>query len=147
MDFKLIVLGEKFRKNPDVFDAAYKKHKNRILQFGYVEDRKDYIQWLGSSDILPVTSNQDFFGISVVEAVFCGIHPVLPRRLSYPEIFPPQLFSQHYYDNFENLVDKLIELVSDPKLIGNPELRIHLKKYAWENKTAEYDDFFENLCN
>ena len=37
-------------------------------------------------DIIPVTSNHDFFGISVMEAVFCNVWPILPDRLSYKEL-------------------------------------------------------------
>jgi len=144
-DFQLVVLGENFRLKPDVYDGAQKKHESRIQQFGYVESRNEYINWLFSSDILPVTSNQDFFGISVVEAVYCGCHPLLPRRLSYPEIFAPEMFPLNYYDNFENLVEKLTELVSNPKLIRNNEFREQLKKFAWEYKAPEYDDFLESL--
>lgn len=145
LDFQMVVLGENFKRKPDVFEIARKKHGNRIQQFGYVESRNEYVRWLYSSDILPVTSNQDFFGLSVVEAVYCGIHPLLPRRLSYPEIFPPKMFPLNYYDTFEKLVEKLIELVSNPKLIPNIDFKEHLKRFAWENKAPEYDDYLESL--
>lgn len=145
LDFQLVVLGENFRMRPDVFDIAQKKHGPRILQFGYIENRKEYLDWLYSSDILPVTSNQDFFGMSFVEAVYCGIYPLLPRRLSYPEILPPEMFPQNYYDNFENLVEKLTVLLSNPKLIQHIDFKEHLKRFAWENKAPEYDAFFESL--
>jgi len=144
-DFQLVVLGENFKLRPDVFDRTQEKHKSRILQFGYVENRKEYVNWLCSSDILPVTSNQDFFGMSVVEAVYCGIHPLLPRRLSYPEILPPEKFPLNYYDSFENLVEKLTELVSNPNLVRNIDSKEHLKKFSWETKAPEYDDFLESL--
>jgi len=145
LDFQVIVLGENFRQKPDVFDRAREKHGDRILQFGYVESRKEYLHWLCSSDILPVTSNQDFFGLSVVEAVFCGIYPLFPLRLSYPEIFPPEMFPQNYYNNFENLIEKLTELVSNPELIQNIDFKEQLKKFDWEYKAPEYDDFLESL--
>jgi len=145
LDFQVVVLGENFKRKPDEFERARNKHGDRILHFGYIESRNDYINWLYSSDILPVTSNQEFFGLSVVEAVYCGLHPILPCRLSYPEIFPPEMFPQNYYDNFENLVDKLSELVSNPKSIRNNEFKEHLKKFDWKTKSAEYDDFLESL--
>ncbi|MCJ7714045.1 DUF3524 domain-containing protein [Candidatus Bathyarchaeota archaeon] len=145
LDFKVVVLGENFKRKPDVFEKAREKHGDRILHFGYVESRNEYIQWLYSSDILPVTSNQEFFGLSVVEAVYCGLHPLLPRRLSYPEIFPSEIFSQNYYENSENLVEKITALISNPKLIRNLEFKEHLKKFSWEKKAKDYDDFLESL--
>ena len=39
------------------------------------------------SDILPITSNQDFFGGSIIEAMYCETTPLLPKRLTYPELF------------------------------------------------------------
>ncbi len=145
IDFKLAVLGQNFKQKPEVFERAREKHRHRILQFGYCEGRNDYINWLFSSDILPVTSNQDFFGVSVVEAVYCGVYPLFPCRLSYPEIFPPKLYPQHYYANFENLVDKLTELITNPQTLRDIDFKDHLKKFAWEHKALEYDIYFESL--
>ncbi len=145
LDYQLVVLGENFKQKPDVFDRAQEKHGSRILQFGYVESRNEYMHWLYSSDILPVTSNQDFFGISVVEAVYCGGYPLLPKRLSYPEIFPQKMFPRNYYDTFENLVEKLTVLVSNPELIRNSDIKEHLKNFSWDIKSPEYDDFLESL--
>ncbi len=145
LDFQLAVLGENFMQKPNVFEKAKEKHGKRILQFGYAESRNRYINWLFSSDILPVTSNQDFFGLSLVEAAYCGVYPLLPRRLSYTEIFSPELYPLHYYENFDNLVEKLTELLSNPKLIRNIDFKDHLKIFDWEQKASEYDDFFETL--
>ena len=89
LDFKVVVLGENFKRNPDVFERAREKHGNRILQFGYVESRNEYLQWLFSSDILPVTSNQDFFGLSVVEP------EILTALISNPKLIRNLEFKEH----------------------------------------------------
>ncbi|MFC2168097.1 DUF3524 domain-containing protein [Acidobacteriota bacterium] len=145
LEFQMVVLGENFKRKPDIFELAREKHGDRIIKFGYAKSRNDYIGWLYSSDILPVTSDQDFFGLSVVEAVYCGVHPLLPCRLSYPEIFPSKLYPQHYYENLENLVEKLYGLVSNPESIRKNEFKDHLKKFDWKIKAAEYDNLFESL--
>ncbi len=49
-------------------------------QYGYVESLADYARLLWRADILPVTSQHDSFGASVVEAIYCGVYPLLPRR-------------------------------------------------------------------
>ena len=64
LEFKLVLLGENFKKQPDIFNRAREKLGDRILRFGFVEDSEEYAGWLQASDILPVTSNQDFFGIA-----------------------------------------------------------------------------------
>jgi len=56
---------------------------------------------------LPITSNQDFFGGSVVEAIYCGAYPILPRRLTYPELLPKEYYDNHIYDNDGELYDKV----------------------------------------
>lgn len=35
-------------------------------------------RWLWQSDVLLVTSQQEYFGVSVVEAMHCGCYPLLP---------------------------------------------------------------------
>ena len=61
--------------------------ETNIVHFGFCESFSEYAQWLWKADILPVTSNQDFFGISIIEASYCETYPLLPERLSYPELF------------------------------------------------------------
>ncbi len=40
--------------------------------------------------IVVSTAWHEFFGISVIEAVRAGCRALLPRRLSYPELFPKE---------------------------------------------------------
>ena len=107
IEFKLVVLGEKFENYPLIFDKAKDKLKDNILAFDYVDSFSAYAKWLWKCDILPVTSNQDFFGISIIEASFCNTIPILPNRLSYPEIFDKKSNSNIFYENNELLKNKL----------------------------------------
>jgi len=81
--FRLAVLGERFREYPPVFDSAQKEFSDRIIHWGFVEDRKKYVEILKSSDIVASTALHEFFGLSVVEAMAAGCAPLLPNRLSY----------------------------------------------------------------
>ena len=76
-DFGLVILGENFSKSPTVFEKIKKELSNHIAQWGYVDSFKEYSEWLWKSDIMPVTSNQEFFGASVMEAIYCGVWPCL----------------------------------------------------------------------
>ena len=96
LKFKVVVLGKKYSEYPSIFDEAKIKLSSEILYFGFCESHKEYVSWLNKADIIPVTSNQDFFGISIVEAIHMNNFPILPNRLSYRELLDdtknPQIF-------------------------------------------------------
>lgn len=88
VDFTIVVLGESFKSRPLIFDEAKKRLSNKILHFGYVSSRRDYARLLKQATLVVSTAVHEFFGIAVIEAVRAGCRPLLPKRLSYPELFP-----------------------------------------------------------
>ncbi|MBL7943017.1 MAG: DUF3524 domain-containing protein, partial [Flavobacteriales bacterium] len=84
--FQLVVAGRKFDRSPAIFEEARAKLGDRILHFGWIESRTDYNLWLKRANVLPVTARQEFFGYSVMEAVQHDVYPLLPKRLTYPEL-------------------------------------------------------------
>ncbi len=99
INFQLVVLGEEKSTMPEIFRTAREKLKDEIISFGYAESYDEYRKLVASCDILPVTSKHEFFGISVLEAASAGVIPILPKRLSYPEIFPPEKFGDIFYED------------------------------------------------
>src|SRR6185436_16621184 len=87
-DFRLALLGENFQVVPKEFEAARARYGDRIVQYGHVEDRAAYLDWLKRGEIVISTATQENFGMAVVEAMAFGCLPLLPRRLAYPEIVP-----------------------------------------------------------
>ena len=49
---------------------------------------QEYAALLWAADLVVSTAIHEFFGVAVVEAIYCGCRPVLPWRLSYPELIP-----------------------------------------------------------
>lgn len=111
--FKLIIIGESYKKKPKIFECLDKELKSHIIHKGFVESKEAYYRLLMSSDIIAVTSNHEFFGISVVEALSCGVTPLLPNRLSYPEHINPELFPEQFYNYDEEFETKLDYIVSN----------------------------------
>lgn len=142
--FQLIVLGEKSGKYPTVFDEAKKKLVNHIIHWGYATTREEYIALLLKSDLLPVTSCQDFFGISVIEAIAAGVTPLLPQRLAFPEIIGNNKFSNIFYKD-EELYDNLKIKLQEATVNSDPLLRKSVLKYDWSNMVYKYDELFELL--
>lgn len=143
-DFEVAVLGEAYRKCPPVFAEARQRLGERIVQFGYVENFADYARWLWQADILPVHSFHDFFGASVVQAIYCGCTPLLPRRLAYPEHLPAALRDRFLYEDFDDLLGRLRALLKRPHR-ETGELRAHVACYDWPQLLAQYDDLFARL--
>ncbi len=143
IEFRLIVLGESFSRKPDIFAKAQQLFSERIIHFGYADSKAKYAELLWQADILPVTSIQDFFGGSIVEAIYCNCLPVLPDRLAYPEHVPADLHHQYFYrsdDDFYQMLKKRI-LKFDPAQRQSP-LREVVKKYNWCNLAPQYDAAF-----
>ncbi len=148
IEFNLIVLGQKHHEYPKIFDIAFKKMKDIIIHFGYCESYDEYIKHIQMSNILPVTSNQDFFGISIVEAVAFGNIPILPNRLSYPELFEYKENQNLFYENELELKKKLrytINNISNLKDEINNLGSYAYNKFSWNTIAKLYDRKFETL--
>ncbi len=89
--FRLILAGEHFQEKPPSFERAFSRYAERVLHYGYAEDFSAYSRLLHRADLVISTARHEFFGLAVMEAVYCGCHPLLPRRLSYPELIPERL--------------------------------------------------------
>ncbi len=147
IEFRLALLGENFQKRPKAFITARERFKNNIVQYGYVESRKEYYRWLENGSIIISTANQENFGMSVVEAVRYGCIPLLPDRLSYPEIIPKTFHRDFLYSNQEDLVEKLSILITRFSEFQEKREKISrsMDQYSWENLIQEYDKEFEKL--
>ena len=145
--FNLVALGEqRGRKSRDwqVFKDAL---KDRILHWGYVDSYSEYIIWLKRSDILPVTSQHDYFGVSVIEAVYAGCFPILPNALAYPEHILDEMkpFILYEKGTFYTRLKSVIQRKMYEMDLGDQQLEI--QKYDWNNMAEEYDEGIEKLSN
>jgi glycosyltransferase involved in cell wall biosynthesis len=138
-DFRVVVVGEQFDLTPEAFTRARETLGDRVVHYGYVDDRAGYAGWLWRSDILPVTSRHDFFGASVMEAVYCGCLPLLPRRLAYPELIPEELHGDCFYDTFEELVERLDALMRETDQPPHDGPREAAARFDWRTTAPLYD--------
>ncbi len=102
LQFRVALLGEFYDNCPQIIKDGLKILKDEIVVTGYMRN-PEYGSWMQAADILPVTSIHEFFGISVMEAIYCGCYPILPRRLTYPELFDDQKNPELFYDTFDEL--------------------------------------------
>jgi glycosyltransferase involved in cell wall biosynthesis len=148
LDFELAILGSSRKDSPNIFKQAKKNLQEKIIHFGFLENTEDYRHILSKAHICPVTSIQDFFGISALEAIAAGIFPMLPNRLVFPEHLSS---TEHLYDSDLELEDQLINLISNWKdmrtSLGSKASHFSLKiteKYAPEKIVHLWEQHFKN---
>jgi glycosyltransferase involved in cell wall biosynthesis len=143
LEFRVAVLGESFGRSPSVFQEARTRLGDKVVQWGYLDNFAQYAQWLWRADILPVTSRQEFFGASVVQALYCDCAALLPDRLAYPEHVPDVAAASVLYQE-DQLSDRLRELILG-KRQAQP-LREFVGRYDWAVLAPVYDDFLEGVA-
>lgn len=146
--FRLACLGENSQSQPRAFIKARRCLGKQIVSYGYAADRRDYTSWLKQGDIAVSAAIQENFGVAMVEAAFYGCRPLLPRRLSYPEVFPEAYHDQIFYDRDRDLPDRLITLLRQwPR--NRPEpltgLAEAMGRYAWPAVIDRYDRLFDEV--
>ncbi len=143
--FRLAVAGEQFRKVPKEFTEAHKNLSAELIHWGYIAAYADYIALLQQADLVLSTAIHEFFGISIIEAIAAGTFPLLPNRLSYPELIPPELHPACLYDSEEALVELSAQRLLMPRP-APPSLRQHvLTHYDWPVVAAQYDRTVDQL--
>jgi len=92
----------------------------------------DYYKFLSKSKILLITSKEDTFNYSVLEAVKNGCIPICPNKLSFPELLP----RKYLYDTKKELFEKIDYYLKQP-YEPPPELL----------NQSVIDSFYDNLIN
>lgn len=87
--FTLALAGENQRPDRTDFVQVLGRLSERIDHSGFAPAGA-YEELLLSSDVVVSAADHEFFGIAIVEAMAAGAVPVLPDRLSFPELVAPQ---------------------------------------------------------
>ncbi|MDX2001973.1 MAG: DUF3524 domain-containing protein [Chitinophagales bacterium] len=145
VEFKAIILGQQYGKQPECFEHFRNQYADRILHYGYVASREEYVKWLCMADILPVTSQHDFFGASIVEAMYCDVIPLLPNRLAYPEHLPKQFHRTFFYDKDDELTNRLQRMIFDVRVLRPQKVAHFIEKYDWSSLSKLYDEQLEGV--
>lgn len=145
VDFQVALCGESPGQPAAEFTRGIAALGDRVVHRGFLP-RAEYVQLLGRSRVVVSTAHHEFFGISVVEAAAAGAFPVLPRRLSYPEIVPPDHAAACLYDTPDEVVERLCSACADPDPTRPDALAIATdlrERFDWTAVRHQYDALFE----
>ena len=166
-EFQLILMGEPPWPSADAVAGNHAKSclqlhdefGDCILHSGYLPSRRDYYRLLARGDVVISTAIQENFGISVVEAMYFGCLPLLPDRLSYPELLQGACGSCATGDSLLSLLytdlDACAEYLSayarwvrnlDWKKYEQRQRHIsqHLQRLSWQHQCLEFDQMFDS---
>ena len=141
--FRLALCGKNFRRRPVEFEEARRRLSSFIIHEGYA-DEVTYRDLLWQARVTISTAFHEYFGISILEAISCRTFPILPRRLSYPELIPERFHELCLYRDQTGLERRLRwSLVSQAESEeAAAELALSAKRFDWVTVAQNYDDAF-----
>jgi len=151
-NFKMSVIGEKFRSVPDCFEAARIEFGDDIASWGYQDSRMAYEEVLGNADVIVSTAKHEFFGVTVIEALSAGIFPLVPKQLAYPELLGMEENPDFFHEGtVGSISSKLLNLArrktAGTLWNGNAERgRERSRAYWWTNLAPILDTELEKTA-
>ena len=134
-DFGLVLLGARPPNPPTALTRLREVAGDRILHDGEAP-LDQYRSLVASSNVVVSTALQEFFGVSMVEAIAAGCRPVLPDRLSYPWTIPAEHHDAVLYRE-GGLVDGLRAALAEPN--APTGLASAMTRFSWDTLAPEYD--------
>lgn len=95
------------------------------------KSKMEYYKWLGRGKVAVSFALQETWGIGMQEAAYMGCVPLVPDRLVYPDIYPPDLL----YNGYADLCHKLQWVMDEYDLIVTAPRYVH-----WLQTLQEYNN-------
>ena len=146
LDFDAALLGEP-RGQEKSFAELRDRLGSRCLAYGHLPERSDYDAILDRADIVVSCAEQEYFGISVAEAVHAGCYPVLPRAQVYPSLYGTRCKGRHFYESEDELVALLADLVSGSSCGHVCSLDRDMDAFCWENLAPCFDTMIAEVAS
>lgn len=144
--FRLALCGENFRRRPAEFDEASERLSEHIIYQGHAPDEL-YAKLLWQASVTISTAFHEFFGISVLEAIYCRTFPVLPHRLSYPELVPAKFHEACLYNTEEGMLRRIrwaLKHSAEAEVVA-ADLAKATSRYDWNKLAPQYDQILSSM--
>lgn len=143
--FGVYALGEVERSGRRAYEHLLNQLNDRVILSGYQEEDA-YLRALCRSDLVVSSAQHDFFGLAVAEAIAAGARPLLPQRLSYPEIVPESLRPTLLYE--AGLVEALRSVLTTSRQVLHQyraTTMAHVSAFEWSKLAPKYDGLIDDM--
>lgn len=140
VNYRMAIMGERFRKIPQEFNTIEQEFSHRLDQFGFAETREEYLAWLSAGDMVLSTATHEFQGVAVLEAVVKGCIPVLPDREVYPELFGPDYVYPHCGTDIKKEAKVAVDMIIQrAEQINSEQLSApDVQRFSWSELRGQY---------
>ncbi|MBA4181306.1 MAG: DUF3524 domain-containing protein [Anaerolinea sp.] len=142
-DFRLAILGDPGFNPSPVLPRLAESMPERLVQSGYAPGRARYAELLWESDIVVSTTRHEFFGVGMVEAMYCGCVPCAPNSFTYPGLVPVELHATCLFESEDEFEAKLKALLADRP--GTGPLRASAARFDWDVVARQWDAAIETV--
>jgi glycosyltransferase involved in cell wall biosynthesis len=136
--FQVAICGARETHTDNSHDALLAQLGERIIHHGLAPDEL-YRDILWRADVTVSCAVHEYFGIAVVEAMACKVFPLLPRRLSYPELVPPEFHGACLYFDEKHLRHRLRQVltnVTERQQVAEQLAASVRNRFDWDNAMA-----------
>ena len=145
LPFELSVIGLSYRDLPQSLQEMRERLSHRIVDWGFLKGDA-YPNALAASDLVLSTAWQETQGLAVIEAIRAGCDPLLPDRLSYPEVLGPVLSEKHLYRCKGDLRRRLRWMMRHPERVRATSNHWRaMERFGWSVVGPQFDQLFEDL--
>ena len=109
-------------------------------------DFASYARLLWQADYAVSTARQEFFGGAVAEALYFECVPLLPNRLNYPYLLPPDVHQACLFRRDGDLTPLLASHLHGEHAVDAAALRVHIAKHDWSRMAPRYDATLTRLA-
>lgn len=114
-DFQLVLLGENGNA-ATIKEKITNRFSDKVLFSKYAEQKSEYYNLVKACDFQFVTSHHDYYGLSVLEAIYLNVTPFLPKNKVYNEFIPENDYPSIYFITELELFDSAHRYMSLPKV-------------------------------
>ncbi|MCH1496521.1 MAG: DUF3524 domain-containing protein [Rubripirellula sp.] len=143
IDFELVLLGDR-AKSCETLSTIEKEFQKQVRYTGHANSTHQYHHYLNSLDVVVSTADHEYFGIAMCEAISAGAVPVLPARLSYPELAEPDFL----YTTLNEAADLITRLTdTERRSRASVQCRSRIQHLTVENCVEKIDKRFEKMVD